>query len=109
VDSVRGCVALARGPVVYCIEQADHPAEIPVEDLRLDPAAPPQAAGANDELGVPVTLTGWGLVEAPGAELYREFDAAEEPSRLPATLTAIPYFRWANRGANAMRVWIPTA
>jgi DUF1680 family protein len=56
-----------------------------------------------------VTLTGWGLVEAPGAELYREFDAAEEPSRLPATLTAIPYFRWANRGANAMRVWIPTA
>jgi DUF1680 family protein len=109
VDSVRGCVALARGPVVYCIEQADHPAEIPVEDLRLDPAAPPQAAGANDELGVPVTLTGWGLVEAPGAELYREFDAAEDPSRLPATLTAIPYFRWANRGANAMRVWIPTA
>jgi len=26
----------------------------------------------------------------------------------PATLTAIPYFRWANRGPNPMRVWIPT-
>ena len=39
----------------------------------------------------------------------RELDPAAEPSRLPAELTAIPYFRWANRGANAMRVWIPTA
>jgi len=110
VDSVRGCVALARGPVVYCVEQADHPADVPVEDLRLDPAAPPQADGPNDELGVPVTLTGWALVEAPaGPELYREFDPAAQPSRLPATLTAIPYYRWANRGPNAMRVWIPTA
>jgi hypothetical protein len=25
----------------------------------------------------------------------------------PVTLTAVPYFTWANRGAGAMRVWIP--
>ncbi|WP_369124861.1 hypothetical protein [Mucilaginibacter sp. 5C4] len=24
------------------------------------------------------------------------------------TVTAIPYFAWGNRGAGAMRVWIPT-
>jgi DUF1680 family protein len=110
VDAVRGCVALARGPVVYCVEQADHPPEVPVEDLRVDPATPPEADGPNDELGVPVTLTGWAWVEPVGeADLYRGFDPAAEPSRLPTTLTAIPYFRWANRGPNAMRVWIPTA
>ena len=47
IDAVRGCVALARGPLVYCIEQADHPAGVAVEDLRLDPAAPPAPAGAD--------------------------------------------------------------
>jgi uncharacterized protein len=32
----------------------------------------------------------------------------EPPAGEAAELTAIPYFRWANRGPNAMRVWIPT-
>lgn len=93
VDAVRGCVALARGPLVYCIEQADHPG-VAVEDLRVDPGAPPAAAGADAQLGVPVTLAGPATVRG-------ERDA-------PARLTAIRYFRWANRGPNAMRVWIPT-
>ena len=108
IDAVRGCVALARGPLVYCVEQADHPG-VAVEDLRLDPAAPPAPGGPNRELGVPVTLSGPATI-ATGApdELY----PAQRPQRAapaPATLTAIPYFRWANRGPNAMRVWIPTA
>ena len=107
IDAVRGCVALARGPIVYCIEQADHPDDVPVEDVRLDPASPPSAAGPAAGLGVPVTLAGPATVQegAPG-ELYGP-RGAPAPSR-PATLTAIPYFRWANRGPNAMRVWIPT-
>lgn len=34
-----------------------------------------------------------------------EADAAKEPER--TTLTAIPYFAWANREYGAMRVWLP--
>jgi DUF1680 family protein len=110
VDAVRGCVALARGPLVYCVEQADHPEDVPVEDLRVDPASPPLPDGGDPGLGVPVTLTGAAVVRtalpealyAPGGE------AMAAPTR-EVTLTAIPYFRWANRGPNAMRVWIPTA
>ena len=106
IDAVRGCVALARGPLVYCVEQADHPG-IAVEDLRIDPAAPPAPAGGNPGLGVPVIISGRATVAtgAP-AELY----APHQPQdAVPATVTAIPYFRWANRGPNAMRVWIPAA
>jgi DUF1680 family protein len=109
IDAVRGCVALARGPLVYCIEQADHPG-VAVEDLRLDPAAPPEASEENAELGVPVTLAGPATVEVAGSDaLYATHEPRRTPARAPATLTAIPYFRWANRGPNAMRVWIPTA
>ena len=110
IDAVRGCVALARGPLVYCVEQADHPDDVAVEDLRLDPGAPPEADGENPELGVPVTLVGPATVLAAGRDaLYATHDRPWPAAGAPATLTAIPYFRWANRGPNAMRVWIPTA
>ena len=33
VDAVRGCLALERGPVVYCIEQASLPEGAVVDDL----------------------------------------------------------------------------
>jgi DUF1680 family protein len=110
IDAVRGCVALARGPLVYCIEQADHPGDVPVEDLRIDPAAPPAPDGENAELGVPVTLAGPATVQAAESDaLYARHDRLEPAPGAPVTLRAIPYFRWANRGPNAMRVWIPTA
>jgi len=33
----RGCLAIARGPIVYCIESVDLPDGVPLEDLRWDP------------------------------------------------------------------------
>jgi DUF1680 family protein len=109
IDAVRGCVALARGPLVYCIEQADHPTDVAVEDLRLDPEAPPQPDGALEALGVGVVLAGPASVRTDvPQELYTSSARAGAPRSRPATLTAIPYFRWGNRGPNAMRVWIPT-
>ena len=82
VDAVRGCVALERGPLVYTAEQADH--DGPVDDLRLDPAAPRASAHRPDLLGGVRVVTAGGL-------------------------TLVPYYAWANRGPAPMRVWIPTA
>jgi hypothetical protein len=106
---VRGCVALARGPVVYCIEQADHADDVGVEDLRLDPLAPPQPDGGAAELGADVVLKGRAALrtDAP-PQLYTSAPATSAGQLRAAELTAIPYFRWGNRGPNAMRVWIPT-
>ena len=33
VDAVRGCVAIERGPLVYCVEQIDQAAGVTIEDL----------------------------------------------------------------------------
>ncbi|RKS73900.1 hypothetical protein CLV35_2394 [Motilibacter peucedani] len=104
VDAVRGCLALARGPVVYCLEQADHDAV--VEDIRLVPGELPQP---RDVDGPDVVLTGSGVAVAPEVdELYVPGAAPRTTSPQPVDITAIPYYRWANRGPNAMRVWIPT-
>jgi len=104
VDAVRGCAALARGPLVYCLEQADLPAGVTLDDVRLDPAAPVTAAAADGL--APVTLTASGTAEPPSsADLYDGPRPATTPS--PLHLTAVPYFLWANRTPGAMRVWIP--
>jgi len=89
VDAVRGCVALERGPLVYCIESADLPAGVVLEDLRWDPS---RAAGvsARPELGDGVVG-----VDVPVAR------------SVGGTVPAIPYYAWANRGAGGMRVWLP--
>jgi DUF1680 family protein len=97
VDAVRGQVALARGPVIYCVEQADH--SVPLDRLRIDPERPPRAEDGR--------LTGVATVApAAGDVLYAEY-APPSHARAETRLTAIPYFRWANRGPGAMRVWIP--
>ncbi|MEJ3748808.1 beta-L-arabinofuranosidase domain-containing protein [Actinomycetes bacterium KLBMP 9797] len=82
VDALRGCVAVARGPLVYAIEQPDQPAGGTLEDIRFDVAAPVRHEHRPGLLG------GVTVLHAPGA-------------------TLIPYFAWANRGPHAMRVWIP--
>ncbi|MFI2103887.1 glycoside hydrolase family 127 protein [Isoptericola sp. NPDC019693] len=113
VDAVRGCVALARGPVVHCLEQVDH-AGVVLEDVVLDVAAGLEVGPPDDTLGVGATLVGTGrATPAAGTPLYRDRarDAAgggvEGGVELP--VRAVPYAVWGNRGEGPMRVWIPVA
>ena len=106
IDAVRGCVAIERGPLVYCVEQADHPAGVLIDDIQL-------VDGDCTPVWRPDLLSGITAVQmtgrtTPGAmPLYQPRTADNgQPGRL-ARLTAIPYFAWANRGPAPMRVWIP--
>jgi DUF1680 family protein len=106
VDAVRGCAALARGPLVYCLEDADLPPGVALDDVRLDPAAPPVAVARDDLLDVPVVIRAQANVRQAGPVLYSAWPVA--PGRAtPVQVTAIPYYRWANREPGAMRVWVP--
>lgn len=108
VDAVRGCVAVERGPLVYCFELGDQPEGVAVEDLTLEPGS------LRDErrpelLGGVTVVRASGRVHEPvaGGELpYRPRGAVPAPGRT-AELVAIPYLAWANRGPGPMRVWIP--
>src|SRR5262249_56896471 len=50
IESTRGCLAIERGPLVYCLEQADHPGT-PVADLAIDADPSPASAWRPDLLG----------------------------------------------------------
>ncbi|PYM13600.1 MAG: glycosyl hydrolase [Candidatus Rokuibacteriota bacterium] len=109
IESTRGCVAIERGPLVYCLEQADHPGA-PIADLAIDTDARLESAWAPDLLGgvAVVHASGWEVdASAWRHRLYRPRGTAPRAARRPVALTAIPYCTWANREAGAMRVWIP--
>ncbi|HVV24750.1 MAG TPA: beta-L-arabinofuranosidase domain-containing protein [Pseudonocardiaceae bacterium] len=107
VDAVRGCVAIERGPLVYCVEHADH-GEVSLDDVVLDPAAPLDVIERPELLGGVVTVAATGrLRRGCGGSWwpYRHDDAAVGG---PVRLTAIPYQVWGHREPGAMRVWLPT-
>jgi DUF1680 family protein len=101
VDAVRGCVAVERGPLVYCLESADLPPGVALEELRWDPrrepAEVPRPDLADAVVGIAVPVVRGLAAGGPAA--------ADGEAGL--TAGAVPYFAWANRGAGAMRVWIP--
>ncbi|HEX6445531.1 MAG TPA: beta-L-arabinofuranosidase domain-containing protein [Streptosporangiales bacterium] len=109
VDSVRGCVAIARGPLVYAAEQPDQADGAAVDDLRVDPLAPIIATHRPGLLGgVTVLETRGGVVRRrDGRTPYRRY-ARPHPPVEPVDLTLVPYYAWANRGPRPMRVWLPT-
>lgn len=110
VDAVRGAVAVVRGPVVHCLEQADMPPGVVLEDVELDASAPVPVAFHTSGI-FPVTLRVPVRQRSENRPaLYRDRSTAPSRPACPAvTVTAVPYFLWANRGPGAMRVWIPLA
>lgn len=104
VDAVRGCVAIERGPLVYCVEQADLPEGILVEQLRLEPSATIVEEPGQD--GVRLRLSA--VVSPLDPNLYQPYAPAPSTGT-PVVVTAVPYQTWANRGPGAMRVWLPLA
>lgn len=102
-----GRVALKRGPLVYCVEEADNPGGR-VQRLKLSRQAEIVVGENRDAvLGGLVTLTAKGkaIDESDWSGLYR----TAPPREAPATLTAVPYYLWANRGKGSMVVWVPEA
>jgi DUF1680 family protein len=109
VDAVRGCVALRRGPLVYCLEQGDLHEGVSLDDVSIDPGEPAEAVVSADGT---VTLTALGRRDtARGWEgdLYRGADAPPAAATDPVRWVATPYYRWANREVSPMRVWVPAA
>jgi DUF1680 family protein len=111
IDAVRGCLAIQRGPLVYCLEGHDQPDGVNLLDIRIDPDQPLHADWN------PTLLGGMTIVRARGyvlnldtwdGALYRASAGQAPLPRDSLTLTAIPYYAWANRGATSMRVWIPS-
>jgi len=108
VDALRGSLAVALGPLVYCFEDIDQSKDVNLSDLRIDSSKKPEAIWQEDLLdGIMKVHTQGALVDMDSWQdsLYRTLTNSLPYQELE--LRAIPYYAWANRGSGTMRVWIP--
>ncbi|HEV2123559.1 MAG TPA: glycoside hydrolase family 127 protein, partial [Chloroflexota bacterium] len=107
VAANTGRVALARGPLIYCLEGVDHPG-VNLFDLTLPTGGELVARHERHALGGVTVIHGEGLEIRPDSwngQLYRTDGESESATPRPVALTAVPYFAWANRSSGQMQVW----
>ena len=102
-----GRVAVTRGPIVYCMEEADNGGEL---HRFVLPDEAEFTEEKSDIQGVPVVkLTADGLRQKQSpkkeGELYHVY---RRPGYDAVRLVFIPYFTWANRGEGEMQVFVRT-
>lgn len=99
-----GKVAVMRGPLVYCLEEADNGPGLPRVFLPDGAEFSERQADGLPENIVALTSEGRKISAAEGAQedLYTD----RVPSAEPCTLTWIPYYAWANRSCGEMTVWV---
>ena len=99
-----GKVCVARGPLVYCAEETDNGKLLDhlVIDTKTSFQESPDRIG--DQEIVRLTAHGWRLSSTQEEGLYHRY----RPTVCRKTeISFIPYFAWANRGENEMKVWLP--
>jgi DUF1680 family protein len=91
-------VALQRGPLVYCFEHADNNGK--VMNIIIPDESEFQASFK------PEFLKGVVCLKAQAPVVVFEKDGKSVSTEMK-TVTAIPYYSWANRGEGQMQVWMP--
>jgi hypothetical protein len=93
VEANRNRVAVTRGPLVFCAEEADNG---PVQALALPGGGMKGLAGV--ELGGEV-----GVIDLAGHDVV----SITLPAAGEKRIALIPYYAWNNRGEGSMIVWLP--
>jgi len=107
VEEARNHVAVACGPLVYCLESAELPKGVSVRDAAIPRDATFTVRFDKDLLGGVAVLEGKAEVTDAkqwGDELYRPSRPGDAKK---FDINLIPYYAWANRGKSEMTVWLP--
>jgi DUF1680 family protein len=111
VTEDRGRVAFQRGPLVFCMEHLDQPADS-AQAVDLAGYAI-QLDGHTTEHFDPNLLDGVMVLEHQAtirelpAELYTPATPSGVTHERATSVRLIPYYAWANRAPASMQVWIP--
>ena len=98
----QGQVALQRGPLVYCVEDANH--KTGVFNLVLPGDAKMSPRWDQNLLGGITVVEGKALIRTPSDNLYAR---AGDVTVAETDLLAVPYYAWDNQTPGAMTVWMP--
>ena len=101
IPDIQGCVALQRGPLVYCFEGVDNDGT--VLSLAVDDSETAEVEPFDPELLRGVARL---KVKAFRKEIPEGLYVTRKPKETECQAYAVPYYSWGNRGLNEMRVWM---
>ena len=95
-----GRAAIIRGPLVYCLEEADNGPGL--DEIILDTSCELREEMTSDWNGsVRLTAQGWRVSAPDTDELYMPYQSVKERVQVKA----VPYYLWNNRGEGEMQVF----
>lgn len=97
-----GKVAIQRGPIVYCSEEADNSTPLWTYRLKARPKFSAEYESLLLDGVVSLTTNDVNKASNDGDDLYFE---NSDINWKPASLKLIPYYAWANRKNGQMQVW----
>jgi DUF1680 family protein len=107
VDAIRGCVAIERGPLVYCVEAIDNPG-VDLAAVALDIEQPLEMTNLDTQPDARAIRARGAMRAATDVQPSLYMPAAHgEVMETQVNLIAVPYYLWANRATGPMRVWLP--
>ncbi len=102
VRETAGKVAVTRGPLVYCMEEADNGKYLHLLSVQAGGEIAVRDTQICNTFAKAIEISGFRREIGQGNALYAPVQA--EP-RTSVRLKFIPYSMWANRGENEMQVW----
>ncbi len=102
-----GKVAVTRGPIVYCLEEADNGADLHLLTADCHSAARTEEFTVAGEPVQSILLDGFR--QQPAEDGQGLYYPAASVQKAPVSLRFVPYYVWGNRKENEMAVWVRQA
>jgi DUF1680 family protein len=98
-----GKVAMQRGPIVYCLEQADNGENL--HDIMLSSHSEFSIQHHQDLLNGVTVITAQAM-QTDTSQVPDQLYVIQSFEKVVKEIKAIPYYAWSNRGEGEMSVWI---
>ncbi len=105
VEEAKNQVAIKRGPLVYCVESADLPEGVSVNDLHLNTQVSFTESTKEIKGRKVVSLKGKAFLPE-NTEWENKLYRPVQKNNNEIDLTLVPYYSWSNRGEGEMTVWL---
>ena len=106
VEEIKNQVAVKRGPIVYCLESNELPANVKVNDVVLDLNSKFTTDFIKIDNRNLLTINASSSITPDNSwdkKLYKPISIKDNKEY---TIKLIPYFAWGNKGKGEMSVWL---
>lgn len=101
-----GKTAIMRGPIVYCMEEADNGTNLHLSRIAKDGMDETEEREIAGTVMTCINVDGYRQIVTHDEEDSLYHVAVKERKEEALKLSFIPYYAWSNRGENEMQVWV---